>query len=125
MDAAAETGRNPVSKHQIQPEYGDEQADAGRGGRTLLTRPNYFTGANVNKEISIFLDQLTRSRIGDLTRLIHTLLHGCLRDSACGLSRGGGMVGFPGARFFRAPIWCPSGGVGARERQGAPSRRAW
>ena len=25
-------GRNPVSKHQIQPEYGDEQADAGRDG---------------------------------------------------------------------------------------------
>ena len=50
MNAAAELGRNPVSKHQIQPEYGDEQgeilvskhqiqpeygeeqADAGRGG---------------------------------------------------------------------------------------------
>ena len=29
---AAELGRNPVSKHQIQPEYGDEQADAGRDG---------------------------------------------------------------------------------------------
>ena len=26
----AELGRNPVSKHQSQPEYGDEQADAGR-----------------------------------------------------------------------------------------------
>ena len=25
MDAVAELGRNPVSKHQIQPEYGDEQ----------------------------------------------------------------------------------------------------
>ena len=23
MDAAAELGRNPVSKHQIQPEYGE------------------------------------------------------------------------------------------------------
>ena len=30
MDAAAELGRNPVSKHHIQSEYGDEQADAGR-----------------------------------------------------------------------------------------------
>ena len=30
MHAAAELGRNPVNKHQIQPEYGDEQADAGR-----------------------------------------------------------------------------------------------
>ena len=38
MDAAAELGRNPVSEHQIQPEYGDEQADAGRDGR--LARPN-------------------------------------------------------------------------------------
>ena len=40
MDAAAELGRNPVSKHQIQPEYGDEQADAGRGCRTRLVSPN-------------------------------------------------------------------------------------
>ena len=33
MDTAAELGRNPVSKHQIKPEYyGDEQADAGRDG---------------------------------------------------------------------------------------------
>ena len=41
MDAAAELGRNPVSKHQIQPEYGDEQADAGRDCRTRLAKPNY------------------------------------------------------------------------------------
>ena len=27
MDAATEIGRNPVGKHQIQPEYRDEQAD--------------------------------------------------------------------------------------------------
>ena len=40
MDAAAEHGRNPVSKHQIQPEYGDEQADAGRDCQTRLARPN-------------------------------------------------------------------------------------
>ena len=40
MDPAAELGRNPVSKHQIQPEYGDEQADAGRNGGTRLARPN-------------------------------------------------------------------------------------
>ena len=32
IDATAELRRNPVSKHQIQPEYGDEQADAGRDG---------------------------------------------------------------------------------------------
>ena len=40
MDAAAEIGRNPVCKHQIQPGYGDEQADAGRSCRTRLARPN-------------------------------------------------------------------------------------
>ena len=56
MDAVAGIGRNPVSKHQIQPEYKDEQADADR-------------------EILIFPDQLTTSRIGNLTRLIHTLLY--------------------------------------------------
>ena len=31
MEAAAELGRNPASKHQIQPENGDEQADARTG----------------------------------------------------------------------------------------------
>ena len=29
MEAAAESGRNPASKHKIQTEYRDEQADAG------------------------------------------------------------------------------------------------
>ena len=38
MDVAAELGRNPVSKHQIQPEYGDEQTD-GRYCRTRPARP--------------------------------------------------------------------------------------
>ena len=41
MDAAAELGKSPVSKHRIQPEYRDEQADAGRDGRTRLARPNF------------------------------------------------------------------------------------
>ena len=40
MDTAAELGRNRVSKHQIQPEYGDEQADAGQDCRTRGARPN-------------------------------------------------------------------------------------
>ena len=40
MDAAAELGRNPVSKHPFQPEYEGEQADAGRDCRTRLARPN-------------------------------------------------------------------------------------
>ena len=40
MDGAAELGRNPVSKHQIEPECGEEQADAGRDCRTRLARPD-------------------------------------------------------------------------------------
>ena len=36
MNAAAEIGRNPVSKHQIQPEYGDEQAEISHVGGTNM-----------------------------------------------------------------------------------------
>ena len=53
MDAAAELGRNPVSKHQIRPEYGDdEHADAGGDCRTSLARPK-LSGANGDRGISI------------------------------------------------------------------------
>ena len=48
MEAAAELGRNPVvNKHQIRPEYGDEQADAGTG----LPNPSRETD---RKKIFIF-----------------------------------------------------------------------
>ena len=40
MDAAAGLGRDPASKYQTQPEYGNEQADAGRDCQTRLARPN-------------------------------------------------------------------------------------
>ena len=72
MDALAELGRNPVSKHQIQPEYGDEQADGGTG-LPNPSRETKFSGANGDREIFIFPVQLTTSRTGNLTRLIHTL----------------------------------------------------
>ena len=49
MDTAAEIGRNPVSKEQIQPEYGDEQADAGRDCRTRLARPNFQARTGTGK----------------------------------------------------------------------------
>ena len=48
-----ELGRNPVSKHQIQPEEGNEQADAGQEYRSRLARPN-FSGSNADREIFIF-----------------------------------------------------------------------
>ena len=54
MDAAAELGRNPVSKHQVQREYGDEQADAGRDCRTRLARPDSQARTRIVK-ISFFL----------------------------------------------------------------------
>ena len=72
MDAAAELGKNPVCKHQIQPEYGDEQADAGQDCRARLARPN-SQASNKKREIFIFPVQLTTSRIGNLTQLILTL----------------------------------------------------
>ena len=55
MDAAAELGRNPVTKHQIQPEYGDEEA--GQRGTRLPnpSRETKFSGANADREILIFL----------------------------------------------------------------------
>ena len=34
------SGGIPYVKHEIQPKYGDEQADAGRDCRTRLARPN-------------------------------------------------------------------------------------
>ena len=71
-DAAAGLGRNPVSKHQIQPEYGDEQADARQDCRTRLARPNSQARTRTRK-YSFFPVQLTTNRIGNLTWLIHTL----------------------------------------------------
>ena len=72
MGPAAEIGRNPVSKHQIQPGYGDEQADAGRDCRTRLARPNSQARTRTGKYSFSFV-QLTTSRIGNLTRLILTI----------------------------------------------------
>ena len=62
MDAAAELGRNPVSKHQIQPEYGAEQVDAERDCRTVSRDQTLRRRTGSGK-----------SRIGNLTRLILTL----------------------------------------------------
>ena len=52
MDPTVELGRNPVSKHQIQPEYGDEQAVTGLQNPSRETK---FSGAiNADREIFIF-----------------------------------------------------------------------
>ena len=56
------------------PSVEDGQPDAGRDGRTRLARSN-CKGANGDRETFIFPVELTRNRIGNLTRLIYTLLH--------------------------------------------------
>ena len=63
-----------MSKHQIQPEYGHEQADAGQDGLSP-SRQIKFSGAYGDRGILFFPVQLTTSRIGSLTRLIHALLY--------------------------------------------------
>ena len=71
MDAAAEIRRNPVRKHQSKPENGDEQADAGRDGRTRLARPilrREWGQGNSNFPCSVYREQ-------DWQPLIYTLLY--------------------------------------------------
>ena len=51
----------------------NEQADAGQDGRIHLLRPNSQARTGTGK-CSCFPVQLTTSRIGNNTRLIHTLL---------------------------------------------------
>ena len=46
-----------------------------RDGTAEPVSRDQISGANADKEMSIFLVQLTTSRIGDLTGLIHTLLY--------------------------------------------------
>ena len=66
MDAAAESGRNPVGKHHIKPKY-RERAYWRRMGRPNPSPETKFSGANGDGEKIIFPVQLTTSRIGNLT----------------------------------------------------------
>ena len=63
MDAAAKVGRNPVSSTRFSLRFKNEQADAERDGRTRVAKPNSQARTG------------TTSRIGNLTRLVHTLLY--------------------------------------------------
>ena len=54
-DTAAEIERNPASKHQSEPEYDDEQADAVRDCQTRLVRSNLQARTGTGKyEYSLF-----------------------------------------------------------------------
>ena len=73
MDAAAEIGRNPVSKHsQIQPELCRMSRLTRDGTAEPVSRDKFLMCGD--RETFIFSVQLTTSRISNLTRLIHTLL---------------------------------------------------
>ena len=52
----------------------NEEADAGLDGRTRLARPNSQARTGTQGNI-VFPVQLTTRRVGNLTRLIHTLLY--------------------------------------------------
>ena len=76
VDAVAESGRNPVSKHQpirFTPSVENERANVGWDGRTRLARPNFQARTRTVTK-SFFPIQRTTSRIGNNTRLIQTLL---------------------------------------------------
>ena len=73
MDGAAELGRNSVSKHQIQPEYGGEQALTRDGTAKPVSQDQILRHERGQREILIFPVQLTTSRIDNPTRLIYTL----------------------------------------------------
>ena len=71
MDATVELGRNPVSKHQIQPDM--EMSRLTRDGTAKSSCETKLSGVNGDREKNSFPVQLTTSRIGNLTRLIYTL----------------------------------------------------
>ena len=72
MDAAAKIGRNPVRKHQFQPDC--VWRVSGLTERPNVSRETKFSDANGDREKNIFPVQLTTNRIGNLTQLIHALL---------------------------------------------------
>ena len=73
MDATAELGRNPVSKHHIS--LGMEMSRLTRDGTVNPVSRDQILRHVRGQENIRFPVQLTTSRIGDLTRLIHTLLY--------------------------------------------------
>ena len=62
MDVFAETGRDPVSKHQVQPKCkeGEDWRGTGRPNPSHATK---FLGTDGDREIFIFPDQLTTGRM--------------------------------------------------------------
>ena len=74
MDTARKSGGIPWVSTRFSLSMENEQADAGRDGGTPSGETK-FSGAYGDGGIFIIPVQLTTSRIGSLTRLIHTLLY--------------------------------------------------
>ena len=72
MDAAPELRRNPVNSTRFSLSM--DISGLTRDGTAELVSRDQFSGANGDREIFIFLIQLTTSRIGNFARLIHILL---------------------------------------------------
>ena len=76
------SGRIPLVSTRFILSMENKRGDVGRNGRTHLARPNYQARTETGKfffpvqlaDHEYFLFQLTTSRIGNLTRLIHTML---------------------------------------------------
>ena len=69
-----------MSKHHIQPEYGDEQADGGRDCRTRLARPNSqartgtgTTNTTFLKTCNIFVEKIKRKMSSQIHFLTYYL----------------------------------------------------
>ena len=72
MDAAAELGRNPVSKHQIQPEFGVSRLTRD-GTAEPVSRDQILRRERRQGNIYFYFPvQLTTCSSDNLTRLIHT-----------------------------------------------------
>ena len=74
MDATAELGRNPVSKHQMSRLSMEMSRLTRDGTAEPVSRDQILKHARGQGNI-MFPVQLTTSRIGNLTQLIHTLLY--------------------------------------------------
>ena len=63
-----------MSKHQIQPEYGESSRLTREGTAEPVSRDQIHRRVRGQRGMLIFPVHLTTSRIGNLARLIHTLL---------------------------------------------------
>ena len=71
MDAAAELGRNPQVSTRFSLSM--KMSRLKRDGTAEPVSRDQSSGANADREISLFPVQLTTCRIGNLTLLINTL----------------------------------------------------